>query len=48
MLKEDDDNPYYDDAIMKYMSRPHLPEFENLTYPQYLKGTPLHRHHPVG
>ena len=37
MLEEDDDNPYYDDAIMKYMYRPHLPEFECLTYPQYFE-----------
>ena len=37
MIDEDDDNPYYDDTIMKYMSRPNLPEFEYLTYPQYFE-----------
>ncbi|CAB4412311.1 unnamed protein product [Rhizophagus irregularis] len=37
MIEEDDENPYYDDNIMKYMSRPHLPEFNNLTYPQYFE-----------
>jgi hypothetical protein len=37
MIEEDDENPYYDDNIMKYMSRPHLPEFNDLTYPQYFQ-----------
>jgi len=37
MIEEDDENPYYDDTIMKYMSRPHHPEFNNLTYPQYFE-----------
>src|SRR5207244_8250889 len=37
MLEEDDNNPYYDDTIMKYMDRPHLPEFENITYFQYFE-----------
>jgi len=37
MIEEDDENPYYDDNIMKYMARPHLPEFDNLTYPQYFE-----------
>ncbi|RHZ87537.1 hypothetical protein Glove_33g284 [Diversispora epigaea] len=43
-LVENDENPYYDDTIMKYMAQPHLPEFENLTYPQYFERysiTPL-------
>jgi hypothetical protein len=33
MIEEDNENPYYDDTITKYMSRPHTSEFENLTYP---------------
>lgn len=37
MIDKDDDNPYYDDTIMKYMSRPHLPEFNDLLYPQYFE-----------
>jgi hypothetical protein len=37
MIDDDDDNPYYDDTIMKYMSRPHLTEFDNLTYFQYFE-----------
>src|SRR5581483_8966954 len=37
MIEEDDENPYYDDTIMKYMARPHSPEFDNLTYPQYFE-----------
>ncbi|GES90087.1 Pif1-like helicase domain-containing protein [Rhizophagus clarus] len=37
MIDYDDDNPYYDDTIMKYMARPHLPEFDNLTYFQYFE-----------
>ncbi|RGB28478.1 hypothetical protein C1646_767781 [Rhizophagus diaphanus] len=35
MIDKDNDNPYYDDTIMKYMSRPQLPEIDQLTYPQY-------------
>ncbi|PKY12567.1 hypothetical protein RhiirB3_518103 [Rhizophagus irregularis] len=34
MIDDDDDNPY---TIMKYMARPHLQEFENLTYFQYFQ-----------
>ena len=37
MIEDDNDNPYYDDAIMKYLSRPHIIEFENLTYFQYFE-----------
>ena len=37
MINEDDENPYYDDTIMKYMSRPQHPEFNNLTYSQYFE-----------
>ncbi|CAG8853970.1 36282_t:CDS:1, partial [Gigaspora margarita] len=32
----DNENLYYDDTIMKYMS-PHDPDFENLTYSQYFE-----------
>src|ERR1044072_331428 len=32
MIEEDDENPYYDDTITKYILRLHIPEFENLTY----------------
>ncbi len=37
LIEEDDENPFYDDTIMKYMSRPHFPEFDNLTYPEYFE-----------
>ncbi|CAG8500526.1 12473_t:CDS:2 [Gigaspora rosea] len=37
IIEEDDENPYYDDTIMKYMFRPYNPNFENLTYPQYFE-----------
>lgn len=37
MIDEDDENPYYDDTITKYMHRPLLPEFDDLTYPQYFE-----------
>lgn len=37
MIDEDDENPYYDDTITKYMSRPHSSEFDNLTYIQYFE-----------
>ncbi|CAG8774942.1 21600_t:CDS:1, partial [Rhizophagus irregularis] len=35
---EDDDNPYYDDTIMKYMSHTQLSKFDQLTYPQYYES----------
>ena len=47
MLEEDDDNLYYDDTIMKYMSRPHSPEFETLTYPQYFERYSVTPSHPT-
>src|ERR1044072_9365508 len=31
MIEKDDKNPYYDDTITKYISRPYTLEFENLT-----------------
>ncbi|EXX50623.1 PIF1-like helicase domain-containing protein [Rhizophagus irregularis DAOM 181602=DAOM 197198] len=37
MIDDDDDNPYYDDTIMKYMSQPHLSQFDDLTYFQYFE-----------
>src|ERR1043165_1266603 len=37
MIDEDNDNPYYDDTIIKYMSCPNLLKFEYLTYPQYFE-----------
>ncbi|CAG8841784.1 32654_t:CDS:2, partial [Gigaspora margarita] len=37
MIDENDENSYYNDTIMKYMHRSRIPEFENLTYPQYFK-----------
>ncbi|CAG8558486.1 12506_t:CDS:1 [Ambispora leptoticha] len=37
IIDEDDENPYYDDTITKYISRPHDSEFENLTYLQYFE-----------
>ncbi|RHZ77740.1 hypothetical protein Glove_173g25 [Diversispora epigaea] len=37
MIDENDENPYYDDTITKYMLRPLLPEFNNLTYLQYFE-----------
>ncbi|CAG8761149.1 23442_t:CDS:2, partial [Gigaspora rosea] len=37
IIKEDDENPYYDDTVMKYMFCPYDPDFENLIYPQYFE-----------
>jgi len=37
MIDDDDENPYYDDTIMKYMLRPRTPEFDNITYSQYFE-----------
>ncbi|CAG8838135.1 38573_t:CDS:2, partial [Gigaspora margarita] len=37
MIDENDENPYYNDTIMKYIHRLRIPEFENLTYPQYFE-----------
>ncbi|CAG8733634.1 44112_t:CDS:2, partial [Gigaspora margarita] len=37
MIDENDENPYYDNTIMKYMHCSLNPEFENLTYLQYFE-----------
>src|SRR5262249_33620133 len=34
-IQQDDDDPYYLDAIEKYFQRPRHPEFNNLTYQAY-------------
>ena len=47
MIEDDDDNLYYDDAIMKYLSRPHFIEFENLTYFQYFERYSITPSQPV-
>jgi len=47
MIEEDDKNPYYDNTITKYMSRPHTPEFENLTYPQYFERYSISPSQPI-
>jgi hypothetical protein len=36
-IEDDPDNPYYPDAIEKYLNCPEGPDFENLTYPQYFR-----------
>src|SRR4051794_34592632 len=46
MLDEDEENPYYDDTIMKYLARPRNPDFENLTYPQYYEQYSITPSHP--
>jgi len=46
MLDEDEENPYYDDTIMKYLARPQNPDFENLTYPQYYEQYSITPSHP--
>ena len=38
MIHDNDQNPYYDDTITKYMSRPHLLQFKILTYPNTSKS----------
>ncbi|CAG8792713.1 7661_t:CDS:1, partial [Racocetra fulgida] len=35
LLNDDNSNPYWDDAIDKYFSRPNDPIFHNITYPQF-------------
>ncbi|RHZ82934.1 hypothetical protein Glove_102g35 [Diversispora epigaea] len=37
MIDKNDENSYYNNTIMKYMTQPHLPEFENLIYLQYFE-----------
>ncbi len=32
IIDDNDENPYYDDVIIKYMSHPFFPEFNNLIY----------------
>jgi hypothetical protein len=34
-IEQDNDDPYYIDAIQKYFERPRTPLFDNLTYPEY-------------
>ncbi|CAG8786816.1 10579_t:CDS:2 [Cetraspora pellucida] len=47
MIDENDENPYYDDTIIKYMHRPCIPEFENLTYLQYFEKYFITPSHPT-
>ena len=47
MIEDDDDNLYYDDAIMKYLSCPHIIKFENLTYFQYFEKYSITPSQPV-
>jgi hypothetical protein len=35
LLQQDNINPFWDDAILKYFARPHLPEIDNISYDQY-------------
>ena len=37
MINDDDEYPYYDDIVTKYMSHSHSPEFDNLAYNQYFE-----------
>ena len=32
IIDDDNENPYYNDTIMKYMLRLRTPEFDNITY----------------
>src|SRR6266496_2968321 len=35
LISENEENPYWDDAIDKYLSRPQNAIFDNITYPKY-------------
>jgi hypothetical protein len=37
LIDDDDENPYYPDAVEKYFARPHNNEFVVLTYPDYFR-----------
>src|SRR6266542_528393 len=37
-ISDDDDDPYWKDAIEKYFARPHAEQFNNITYPDYFKN----------
>ncbi|CAG8557423.1 21454_t:CDS:2, partial [Gigaspora rosea] len=53
MIEENDEYPYYDDTIVKYMSQPTSPEFDNITYPNYFEkysitpSLPSSTSHPI-
>ncbi|CAG8811308.1 20155_t:CDS:2, partial [Gigaspora rosea] len=47
MIEENDEYPYYDDTIVKYMSQPNFSEFDNITYPNYFEKYLITPHHPV-
>jgi hypothetical protein len=37
-ISDDDDDPYWKDAIEKYFARPHVEQFENINYPDYFRN----------
>ena len=37
-ISDDDDDPYWKDAIEKYFARPHNEQFDNMTYPDYFRN----------
>jgi hypothetical protein len=40
-ISDDDEDPYWKDAIEKYFARPHAEEFNNITYPNYFRNYTL-------
>jgi hypothetical protein len=46
-ISDDDDDPYWKDAIEKYFARPHTEEFDNITYPTYFQNYTLLTKNPI-
>ncbi|CAG8504238.1 17502_t:CDS:2, partial [Gigaspora rosea] len=53
MIEKNDEYPYYNDTIVKYMFQPNFSEFDNITYPNYFEKysitplSPSSNSHPI-
>lgn len=45
-ISEDDEDPYWKDAIEKYFARPHNEQFDSITYPDYFRNYTLSTKRP--
>jgi len=47
-IAEEEEDPYWKNAVEKYFNRPNEKEFTNLTYPDYFKNYEVTTSHPTG
>ena len=47
LLTNEDDDPYFKDPIEKYMKRPTVPIFDQITYPQYFETYTIQKSRPT-